>query len=332
MQGISRRLSVAPMMDWTDRHARYFLRLLAPRTWLYTEMVTTGAVLRSGDPARWLAFDPAERPLVLQLGGSEPEALAQAAAIGRDFGYDEINLNVGCPSDRVQNGRFGACLMAEPALVAACVEAMGASGLPITVKTRLGIDDQDSFDFLLRLVDQVAAAGCRSFVVHARKAWLSGLSPKENRELPPLDHARVHRLKAARPALEIIVNGGIATPGEVVSQLAAVDGVMVGRAAYQNPYALIALEAAAFGPIANPPSRHAIARTFLPYVERQRAMGTPLAAMTRHILGLFNGQPGARIFRRHLSETAHRAAAGPEVIEAALRMVPDHSLAAPCAA
>jgi tRNA-dihydrouridine synthase A len=311
------------MMDWTDRHARSFLRLLSPRALLYTEMVATGAVLH-GDQARWLGFDPAERPLALQLGGAEPSELARAAAAGQAFGYDEINLNVGCPSDRVQNARFGACLMAEPALVAACVKAMAdAVDLPVTVKTRIGIDAQDSFDFLLAFVDAVAAAGCSTFIVHARKAWLSGLSPKQNREVPPLDHGRVHRLKALRPELEIILNGGLSDPAQAAAQLAHVDGVMIGRAAYQNPWSLVAFERALFageaGPL--PASRQEVVRRFLPYVERQRAAGVPLKAIARHILGLFNGLPGARAWRRHLSEAAHAPGAGPEVIEQALALV-----------
>ena len=327
---LDRRLAVAPMMDWTDRHERYFLRLIARRTLLYTEMVTTGAIL-FGDRTRFLAFDSAEHPVALQLGGSEPGALAAAARAGQAFGYDEINLNVGCPSDRVQNGRFGACLMATPALVARAVRAMNdAVALPVTVKTRIGIDEQDSYGFLADFVGQVAEAGCSTFVVHARKAWLTGLSPKENRRVPPLDYGRVHRLKTDFPDLEIIVNGGIKTAAQAAAQLARVDGVMVGRAAYQDPFCLALMEQVLFDDPRPVTSRHEIIARFIPYVERQRRAGVPLTSMTRHILGLFNGMPGARAWRRHLSEQARHPAAEAGVIEAALRLVPaiDHGAAA----
>ncbi len=319
---LDRRLAVAPMMDWTDRHERYFLRLIARRTLLYTEMVTTGAVL-FGDQTRFLAFDAAEHPVALQLGGSEPGALAAAARAGQAFGYDEINLNVGCPSDRVQNGRFGACLMAAPALVARAVEAMnGAVDLPVTVKTRIGINEQDSYGFLVDFVGQVAEAGCSTFVVHARKAWLTGLSPKENRNVPPLNYGRVHRLKADFPGLEIILNGGIETAAQAAEQRARVDGVMIGRAAYQDPYCLASMERVLFEDPRPMPSRHEIVARFIPYVERQRRAGVPLKSMTRHILGLFNGMPGARAWRRHLSVESHRPDAGVDVIEAALNLIP----------
>ncbi len=317
------RLSVAPMMDWTDRHARYFLRLIADRALLYTEMVTTGAIL-FGDKQRFLGFDEAEHPVALQLGGSDPDALAEAAIEGQRFGYDEINLNVGCPSDRVQNGRFGACLMAEPALVAAAVSSMSSAvDLPVTVKTRLGIDEQDSYDFLAGFVGQVAEAGCETFIIHARKAWLSGLSPKENREIPPLDYARVRQLKQDFPRLRIILNGGLREPDRIKAELGHVDGAMIGREAYQNPYALAWMQRAVFNDQRPLPSRHDIVRRFYPYLERKLDEDVPLHAMTRHILGLFNGQKGARAWRRHLSTAVHRAHAGLDVVEEALNLVPE---------
>lgn len=316
-------LAVAPMMDWTDRHCRYFLRLIAPRAWLYTEMVTTGAILH-GDVERFLRFDPAEHPIALQLGGSEPSALAQAAVEGEKFGYDEININIGCPSDRVQNGRFGACLMAEPDLVADAVRAMGeAVSLPVTVKTRIGIDDRDDYGFLRDFVGKIEEAGCRHVVIHARKAILAGLSPKENREIPPLDYSRVHRLKQDFPDLTVILNGGLKTSGEILEQIEHVDGVMIGREAYQNPYALIDMERTLFGGGEPAKTRHEVAQNYLGYVNARRSAGVPLKSMTRHILGLFNGLPGARAWRRHLSEEAVRDDAGAEVIEAALALVPE---------
>jgi tRNA-dihydrouridine synthase A len=318
---LDRRLSVAPMMDWTDRHCRFFLRLITVRALLYTEMVPTGAIL-FGDRERFLRFDPAEHPVALQLGGADPDQLARCAEQGAARGYDEINLNVGCPSDRVQNARFGACLMAEPNLVAACVRALrAATRVPVTVKTRIGIDAQDSYDFLRRFVDAVARAGCRTVILHARKAWLSGLSPKENRELPPLRYEMVHRVKADFPELEIIANGGIRTIEQARAQLAKVDGVMIGRAAYQNPYALTEWERALLGTAAPAPSRFEIVRRLLPYIERELAEGTPLCAITRHILGLFNGLPGARAWRRHLSEAAHRPGADAGVVLDAIAAV-----------
>jgi tRNA-dihydrouridine synthase A len=318
---LDRRLSVAPMMDWTDRHCRYFLRLIARRALLYTEMVPAAAILL-GDRGRLLRFDPAEHPVALQLGGADPDDLARAAAIGAGFGYDEINLNVGCPSDRVQSARFGACLMAEPELVARSVAAMRATcGVPVTVKTRIGIDEEEGYDFLARFVERVAAAGCTTFIIHARKAWLSGLSPKQNREIPPLRYEVVHRLKAGFPELEIVVNGGIRTIGQALHQLGHVDGVMLGREAYQNPYGLIGFERALFDQAGPGLPRDEIARRFMHYAERQLADGVPLRALTRHMLGLFNGLPGARRWRRHLSETAHRPGAGVEVIEEALTAV-----------
>ena len=321
MPAPDRRLSIAPMMDCTDRHCRYFLRLITRRALLYTEMVPTGAILH-GPRARLLRFDPAEHPVALQLGGAEPSELARAAEFGEAAGYDEINLNVGCPSDRVQSARFGACLMAEPALVADCVRAMRQTvGLPVTVKTRIGIDDQDSYDFLRRFVDAVAAAGCGTIIIHARKAWLSGLSPKENREIPPLRYELVHRVKEDFPELEVILNGGIRTLKQARSELTRLDGVMLGREAYQNPFALAAWERAIYGHADPLPERPGIIERLLPYVERELLEGTPLRAITRHILGLFNGQLGARAWRRHLSEAAHRQDAGPEVIVEALSQI-----------
>ncbi|KAB2932580.1 MAG: tRNA dihydrouridine(20/20a) synthase DusA [Candidatus Contendobacter sp.] len=323
MTGLDRRLAVAPMLDWTDRHCRYFLRLLTRHTLLYTEMVTAGAVLH-GDRERLLAHDPAEHPLALQLGGSDPGELARCARVAADFGYDEVNLNVGCPSDRVQSGRFGACLMAEPDLVADCVAAMrAAADLPVTVKTRIGIDDRDSYEALTDFVGRVAGGGCEVFVVHARKAWLSGLSPKENREIPPLRHDVVYRLKRDFPGLTIILNGGLTALDQIADSLRRVDGVMIGRAAYENPYLLAEVDQRFFGSSAPPPSRHQVVRAFLPYVEMQLQGGTPLHCMTRHVLGLFRGIPGGRAWRRHLSERAHRRGASAEVLEAALQRVPE---------
>ncbi len=317
----SHRFCVAPMMEWTDRHCRYFLRLISRRAFLYTEMVTADAVLY-GNRERVLGFSPEEHPVGLQLGGSDAGKLAEAARIGAAYGYDEINLNIGCPSDRVQSGRFGACLMAEPDLVAECVAAMGdASPLPVTVKCRIGIDDQDAEESLDRFIGQVAEAGCRTFIVHARKAWLKGLSPKENRDVPPLDYERVLRLKRRRPDLEIVLNGGIEFFANAESYLPEVDGVMLGRAAYADPYLLAEVDGALFGSNATPPSRLDVLDRFVPYVEAQLAKGARLNQMTRHILGLFHGQPRARAFRRHLAENAHLDGAGLEVLQAARRIV-----------
>ncbi len=323
MRRLDRQVAVAPMLDWTDRHCRYFLRLLSRHTLLYTEMVTTGAALH-GDRERLLAHDPAEHPLALQLGGSDPAELARCARIAADFGYDEVNLNVGCPSDRVQSGRFGACLMAEPDLVADCVAAMRAAvTLPVTVKTRVGIDDRDSYAELVNFVDRVASGGCEVFIIHARKAWLSGLSPKENREIPPLRHDVVYRLKRDFPSLTIILNGGLTALDQIADSLQQVDGVMIGRAAYENPYLLADVDRRFFGSSAPSPSRQQIIRALLPYVETQLQRGTPLHCVTRHVLGLFQGIPGARAWRRYLSEHAHRRGAGVEVLEAALRQIPE---------
>jgi len=311
------RLSVAPMMDWTDRHCRSLHRTLSARTLLYTEMLTTGAILH-GDRDRLLAYDPAEHPVALQLGGSDPADLVAAARIGEAEGYDEINLNVGCPSDRVQSGRFGACLMREPELVAECMAAMGAAvKVPATVKCRIGVDDQDPEESLFRLVDLCAQAGVSTFVVHARKAWLKGLSPKENRDVPPLDYPLVHRLKRERPELTIVINGGIGTLDEAVDHLSAVDGVMLGRAAYHTPAILGEVDRRVFGAGEDVDCFQAV-ELYRPYVERELAAGTHLAAMTRHMLGLFHGLSGARAWRRVLTVEGVKPGAGIEVIDAAL--------------
>jgi tRNA-dihydrouridine synthase A len=311
-------LAVAPMMDWTDRHCRYFHRLLSPHARLYTEMVTAPAVLH-GDRERLLGFDPSEHPVALQLGGSDPRELAQAARVGESFGYDEINLNVGCPSDRVQSGRFGACLMREPELVGDCVAAMRAAvSVPVTVKCRLGVDDQDEYADLERFVERVRAAGCTVFVVHARKAWLEGLSPKENREVPPLNYERVYRLKREFPGLTIVVNGGVGTLSDVGEHLRHADGVMLGRTAYHEPYRLAEVEHELFGtPL---PDRDSVLARMRPYIEAHLARGDRLQHISRHILGLYQGLPGARAYRRLLSERTHRADAGWAVVEQAIEV------------
>lgn len=305
------------MMDWTDRHCRYFHRLLTPHALLYTEMVTSDAVLH-GNRAHLLGTDRAEYPVALQLGGSEPYELAEAARIGTDFGYSEINLNVGCPSDRVQAGRFGACLMREPERVGDCVIAMrNAVTIPVTVKCRIGVDEQDDYADLQHFVDVVRNAGCRRLIVHARKAWLKGLSPKENREVPPLNYPRVYQLKQDFPDLDIVINGGITSVTAVQQHLQQVDAVMLGRAAYHEPYVLAELDHALYGtPL---PLREEVLMHMQPYIERHCASGHSLAHVSRHFLGLFQGLPGARAFRRHLSENAHRRSAGFSVIEQAMR-------------
>ncbi len=317
------RLSVAPMMDWTDRHCRVFHRLLSQHALLYTEMVTTGALLH-GDVPRHLDYSDCEHPVALQLGGSEPADMAKSARLGQQWGYDEINMNVGCPSDRVQRGTFGACLMAEPALVAQNVAAMiDAIAIPVTVKCRIGIDDQDSEAALTDFVGQVSEeGGCRRFVIHARKAWLKGLSPKENRDIPPLDYDRVKRLKQQFPGLHIGINGGIKDLDTALELLdAGLGSVMIGRAAYQDPWLLSAVDARVYDAAPNPRTRQEVIEAFLPYVEAQRAAGVPLHAMSRHVLGLFNGQPGARLWRRYISENAPRKTAGVEVLLQALAFV-----------
>jgi len=309
------------MMDWTDRHCRYFLRLVTPRARLYTEMVTTGAMM-FGNVPRHLDFDPAERPIALQLGGSDPSALAHCARLGEAWGYDEINLNVGCPSERVQTGSFGACLMAEPALVADCVAAMrDAVDLPVTVKHRTGIDAVDEYTFVRDFVGTVVAAGAGAFIVHARNAILKGLSPKENREIPPLKYEFVHRLKRDFPDTTIVINGGIATPADIARELPQVDGVMLGRTAYHHPYALAGADLLCFGVGARPRSRAEIVVAMLPYVEAELALGVHLRAITRHILGLYHGCPGARTWRRMLSDAVLLQSSGPELLLAALREV-----------
>ncbi len=315
------RFSVAPMMDWSDRHCRSFHRTLSRRARLYTEMVTTGAVIH-GVRERIIGFDAAEHPVAVQLGGSNPVELAEAARICEAEGYHEINLNCGCPSDRVQEGRFGACLMQEPDLVAECVAAMKrAVALPVTVKCRIGVDDQDPEQALNGLADAVLAAGCDGLIVHARKAWLKGLSPKENREIPPLDYDLVHRLKARLPHVPISINGGIATIEDCTRELAFMDGVMVGRAAYHDPELLLSVDPVLFGEAAPVPDAFAAVEAFLPYVERKLAEGVALHSMTRHILGLFPGRPGARLWRQRLSTEAVKRGAGIEVIRDALALV-----------
>jgi tRNA-dihydrouridine synthase A len=323
---LNRRFSVAPMMEWTDRHCRFFHRLLTRRALLYTEMLTTGAVLH-GDRARLLRYDPAEHPLALQLGGSDPRALAACARIGADLGFDEINLNAGCPSDRVQHGRFGACLMAEPALVGDCVAAMKAAvAIPVTVKCRIGIDEQDPEEALENFAQAVERAGTDALIVHARKAWLKGLSPKENREVPPLDYERVYRLKRGHPRLTVILNGGVGSVEAGLAHLHHVDGVMMGRAAYQEPWRLMAVDALVFGEAASLTSPKAAAAALAPYIERELAQGTRLHAITRHLHGLFRAVPGARAFRRHLAGAASAPHAGAEYLAASLALVADRPL------
>jgi tRNA-dihydrouridine synthase A len=322
------RFNVAPMMDWTDRHCRVFHRLMTRRARLYTEMLTSGAILH-GDRQRLLAFDSCERPVALQLGGSDARDLATAAKIGEDFGYDEINLNVGCPSERVKEGRFGACLMAEPALVADCVAAMKAAvAIPVTVKCRIGIDDQDTEAALDTLARAVVASGADALIVHARKAWLNGLSPKQNRDIPPLDYDRVYRLKASMPGVPVIINGGIGSLAEARRHLAHVDGVMLGRAAYQEPWRLLAVDPELFGEAAPFATMKDVFAAMMPYIERELATGTRLHSITRHFVGAFHGVPGARAFRRHLAENGVRAGAGVNVLRDAIALVEDRSPAA----
>ena len=313
------------MMDWTDRHCRVFHRRMTRRARLYTEMLTTGAIIH-GDRKRLLGFDACEHPVALQLGGSEPGDLATAATIGEDFGYDEINLNVGCPSDRVKDGRFGACLMAEPALVAKGVEAMKrAVSVPVTVKCRIGIDEQDPEIALDALARGVVAAGADALIVHARKAWLNGLSPKQNRDIPPLDYDRVYRLKASMPDVPIIINGGIAGLAEAKAHLAHVDGVMLGRAAYQEPWRLLATDPELFGEAAPHAVMKDVFDSMMPYIEDQLAQGTRLHSITRHFVGAFHGVPGARAFRRHLAENGVKPNAGVNVLRDAIARVEDRA-------
>jgi tRNA-dihydrouridine synthase A len=317
IKSIDRTFSIAPMLDWTDKHYRYFARLMSTNALLYTEMVTTGAILQGrGD---YLAYNTEEHPLALQLGGSNPLDLAACAKLAFDRGYDEINLNVGCPSDRVQNGRFGACLMAEPSLVAECVDAMKqVVDIPVTVKTRIGIDEQDSYEFLTEFVETVATKGCTDFTIHARKAWLKGLSPKENREIPPLDYDRVYQLKRDYPRFSISINGGIKTLVEAKVHLAQLDGVMVGREAYQNPYILAEVDTQLCALTSSIISREEVIEKMLPYIEAHLKDGGRLNHISRHMIGLFQGLAGSRQWRRHLSENAHKPNAGIEVVRDAL--------------
>jgi tRNA-dihydrouridine synthase A len=309
------------MLDWTDRHCRYFLRLISRHTLLYTEMVTTGAVLH-GDRSRFLDFDPSEHPVALQLGGSDPKALAECAKFAETWGYDEINLNVGCPSDRVQSGRFGACLMLTPDLVAECVKAMrDPVSIDITVKHRIGVDDQDSYQALCDFVGKVAEAGCETFIVHARKAWLKGLSPKQNREIPPLSYETVYQLKQHFPELEIVINGGITSLEQAQQCLNHVDGVMIGREAYQNPWMLAQADRQIFARETAVVSRHQVLEALIPYVDKERSSGTPINRITRHILGLFQGQPGAKKWRRMLSEESYKPGIDSRLIRLAAAQV-----------
>lgn len=315
------RFSIAPMLDWTDRHCRYFHRLMTKNTLLYTEMVTTGAIIHS--KADHLLHNQEEHPVSLQLGGSNPLDLAICAKKAAERGYDEINLNVGCPSDRVQSGKFGACLMAEPELVADCVKAMqDVVDIPVTVKTRIGIDEQDSYEFLQTFIETVAATGCNDFTLHARKAWLSGLSPKENREIPELNYQRVYDIKKDYPNLFIAINGGVKTLAETQTHLDNLDGVMMGREAYHNPYLLNQVDEVVYGAEASTKSRHEIAEMMLPYIERHLSNGGSLTHIYRHMLGLFLGQPGARAWKRYLSENGHKKGAGVETVMTALSLVP----------
>lgn len=319
MKQIDRTFSIAPMMDWSDRHCRMFWRQLSERALLYTEMVTTGAIIHAG-PERFLQFNDDEHPIALQLGGSDPKDLARCAKIAEDWGYGEVNLNCGCPSDRVQSGMFGACLMAQPQLVADCIKAMqDACTIPITVKHRIGIDDMERYEDLLAFVEPIAATGCSTFIVHARKAWLQGLSPKQNREIPPLDYPMVYRLKKDFPALEIIVNGGIIELSDCETHLQQADGVMLGRAAYHNPYLLAEVDQRFYQQDKTIKTRQQVLLDFLPYVEEQLNLGVPLNHISRHILGLFQQVPGAKQFRRHISENAHLKGAGIEVLQQAMQ-------------
>lgn len=321
---LDRRVSVAPMMGWTDKHDRYFLRLISPHALLYTVMITTGALIY-GKKTEILEFNPEEHPVALQLGGSDPNDLGICAKMAEDYGYDEVNLNCGCPSDRVQRGQFGACLMGEPKLVANCIDAMKqATDIPVTVKTRIGIDEQDSYQFLLDFIAPIAEKGCDTFIIHARKAWLNGLSPAENRTIPPLKWDVAYQLKKDLPQLNIILNGGIKTVEDVKEIMPHVDGVMIGREAYQNPYFLAALEQAVFEtPVEKIPSRHDVMHALLPYIDRCLQNGMPLKDISRHILGLYQGLPGARRFRQILSSEAYRPAANTDVVREAMKQVAD---------
>ena len=321
MSKINRRFCVAPMLDWTDRHERYFLRLISKHAVLYTEMVTTGALIH-GDKDRYLKFNKEEHPVALQLGGSDPKAMATCAKMAEDYGYDEVNINVGCPSDRVQNGAFGACLMAEPELVAENVTAMqNAVDIPVTVKNRIAIDEMDEYQCLPNFIETVSQAGCKTFIVHARKAWLKGLSPKQNRDVPPLNYDLVYQIKRDFPSLEIIINGGIKTIAQSKQHLEQVDGVMVGRDAYHNPYMMNQVDESLYGEAPNKDTEHEILNQYMQYMQKQMEQGVYLKHMSRHLLGLFTGQAGAKAWRRHISENAHKEGAGIEVIQQAMSYI-----------
>ncbi len=322
-QAPSRRFCVAPMLDWTDRHERYFLRLMSRHAYLYSEMVTTGALIY-GDRDRYLQFNHQEQPIALQLGGSDPKALAECAKMAQDYGYNEVNINVGCPSERVQKGAFGACLMAEPQLIAECVDAMrSAVSIPITVKNRIGIDEQDEEQSLRQFIDVVSQAGCHTFIVHARKAWLKGLSPKENRDVPPLNYELVYQIKREYPQLEIIINGGIKTIEASQQHLQQVDGVMLGREVYHNPYLMMQVDAALYNDAGEIFSRKQVLEQYFTYIEQQLGQGAHLKHMSRHLLGLFQGQPGAKAWRRFISENAYKDGAGIEVLHKGMDRVED---------
>lgn len=317
------RISTAPMMEWSDRHCRAFWRELTSHSLMYTEMVTANAVIH-GHRDHLIGYNDVEHPVALQLGGSDPAQLAEAAAIAQDYGYDEVNLNCGCPSDRVKSGFFGACLMAEPDLVSRCMEAIiNRVDIKATVKNRIGIDDQEDYPSLLKFIDTVAAGGVNHFIVHARKAWLNGLSPKENREIPPLRYDLVYQLKQERPDLEIVINGGFTNHEQIKVALEHVDGVMLGRIAYQDPWFLNDIDVRYFEGTQKVSSRHEALRNYFPYIENQLSKGAKLNYMTRHIIGLFNGQPGGKQFRRHISENAYKPGAGVEVVEEAMAKVPE---------
>ena len=315
------RFCVAPMLDWTDRHERYFLRLISRHAYLYTEMVTTGALIY-GNSDRYLQFNHQEQPVALQLGGSDPEALVECVKMAEDYGYNEVNINVGCPSERVQKGAFGACLMAEPELIADCVDAMrSVVKIPITVKNRIGIDEQDEEQSLREFIDIVSQSGCETFIIHARKAWLKGLSPKENRDVPPLNYELVYQIKDEYPHLEIIINGGIKTIESSLEHLQQVDGVMLGREVYHNPYLMMQVDESIYADGGKVLSRRQILEQYFSYIEQQMGQGVYLKHLSRHLLGLFQGQPGAKAWRRYISENAHKKGAGIEVLEQAMKLV-----------
>ncbi|MCF6191285.1 MAG: tRNA dihydrouridine(20/20a) synthase DusA [Cocleimonas sp.] len=321
MTNINRRFCVAPMLDWTDRHERYFLRLISKHAVLYTEMITTGALIH-GDKERYLQFNKEEHPVALQLGGSDPEAMAICAKMAEDYGYDEVNINVGCPSDRVQNGAFGACLMAEPELVAENVSKMqDAVDIPVTVKNRIAIDEMDEYKCLPNFLESISQAGCKTFIIHARKAWLKGLSPKQNRDVPPLNYELVYQMKRDFPELEIIINGGIKTLAQSEEHLKHIDGVMVGREAYHNPYIMNQVDERLYGDEQDNKTELDVLNQYMEYMQKQMDKGVYLKHMSRHLLGLFIGQPGAKAWRRHISENAYKEGAGIEVIQQAVSYI-----------